>query len=249
VLSAGGPLTHDLKITGAAPSASDTTYDLVAGKTRTVRDHYNQLSVDFQEPEGKKRKLRVIVRAYDDGVAFRYVLPRQPGLEAVNVRNEETRFDFPADYRCWGLNLGKFGTSHEGEFDPVQASKLREHNLYDAPLVCEGANAAFAIAEADLKDYAGLYLTGRGDGGLGVQVKLSPRLDDPVAVRGKPGADIVSSWRVIMVAPTAGKLIESNLVATLNPPTALPTQAGSSPARRPGTGGTVRWSRACPRPA
>jgi hypothetical protein len=139
VLSVGGPLTHDLKITGAAPSAGDTTYDLVAGKTRTVRDHYNQLSVDFQEPEGKKRKLRVIVRAYDDGVAFRYVLPQQPGLDAVNVRNEETRFDFPADYRCWGLNLGKFGTSHEGEFDPVQASKLREHNLYDAPWSARGS--------------------------------------------------------------------------------------------------------------
>jgi alpha-glucosidase len=55
-----------------------------------------------------------------------------------------------------------------------------------------------------------------------VQAKLSPRLDDgSIAVRGKPGADLVSPWRVIMVAPTAGKLIESNLVATLNPPTAL----------------------------
>ncbi|KQY31064.1 alpha-glucosidase [Caulobacter sp. Root487D2Y] len=223
-LSAGGSLSHGLKITGVVPSTNDTTYDLVAGKTRTVRDHYNQLSVDFQEPDGGKRRLRVIVRAYDDGVAFRYVLPQQAGRETVDIRNEETRFDFPADYRCWGLNLGKFGTSHEGEFDPVQASKLREHNLYDAPLVCEGEDggAAFAIAEADLKDYAGLYLTGRGDGGLGVQVKLSPRLDEPrIAVRGKPGADIVSSWRVVMVAPTAGKLIESSLVATLNPPTAL----------------------------
>jgi len=222
VLSVGGSLSHGLKITGAVPSAGDATYDLVAGKTRTVRDHYNQLSVDFQEPDDRKRRLRVIVRAYDDGVAFRYVLPRQPGLDAVNIRNEETRFDFPADYRCWGLNLGKFGTSHEGEYDPVQASKIREQNLYDAPLVCETANAAFAITEADLKDYAGLYLTGRGDGGLGVQAKLSPRLDEPsIAVRGKPGADIVSSWRAVMVAPTAGKLIESNLVTSLNPPTAL----------------------------
>ncbi|MEJ2814923.1 glycoside hydrolase family 97 protein [Caulobacter sp. CCG-8] len=219
VLSAGGSLSHGLKIAGAAPSSGDATYDLVAGKTRTVRDRYNQLDVDFQEPEGGKRRLRVVVRAYDGGVAFRYVLPRQPGLDAVNIRNEETRFDFPADYRCWGLNLGKFGTSHEGEFDPVQASKLREHNLYDAPLVCEGANAAFAIAEADLKDYAGLYLTGRGDGGLGVQAKLSPRLDDPtVAVRTRIGADVVSPWRVVMVAPKAGQLIESNLVTTLSAP-------------------------------
>ncbi len=58
------------------------------------------------------------------------------------------------------------------------------------------------IAEADLKDYAGLYLTGRGDGGLGVQAKLSPRLDDPtVAVRTRIGADVVSPWRIVMVAP------------------------------------------------
>lgn len=222
VLNAGGSLSHGLKITGAAPTTSDATYDLVAGKARTVRDHYNQLSVDFQEPEGRKRRLRVVVRAYDDGVAFRYVLPQQPGLDAVNIRNEETRFDFPADYRCWGLNLGKFGTSHEGEFDPVQASKLREHNLYDAPLVCEGANAAFAISEADLKDYAGLYLTGRGDGGLGVQVKLSPRLDDPtVAVRTRIGADVVSPWRLVMVAPKAGQLIENTLPTTLSAPSKL----------------------------
>lgn len=214
-------LSHDLKITGASQAANDTTYDLVAGKARTVRDHYNQLSVDFQEPEGKKRSLRVILRAYDDGVAFRYVLPGRAG-EAAAVRDEETRFDFTADQACWGLNLGRFGTSHEGEYDPLPASQLRAAALFEAPVVCQSKAGAFAIAEADLKDYAGLYLTGRGDGGLGLQAKLSPRLDDgSVAVRGKPGADIVSSWRVIMVAPTAGKLIESNLVATLNPPTAL----------------------------
>ena len=218
----GGSLSHGLKITGASPATSDTTYDLVAGKARTIRDHYNQLSVDFQEPEGQKRQLRVVVRAYDDGAAFRYVLPKQAGLDAVSIRNEETRFDFPADYRCWGLNLGKFGTSHEGEFDPVQASKIREHNLYEAPLVCQGANAAFALAEADLKDYAGLYLTGRGDGGLGVQAKLSPRRDDPqVAVRTRAGAEVVSPWRVVMVAPTAGKLIENTLLTTLSTPSKL----------------------------
>lgn len=222
VLSAGGSLTHGLKITGAATASGDTTYDLVVGKAKTVRDHYNQLSVDFQEPGGLRRQLRVIVRAYDQGVAFRYVLPRQPGLDAVDIRNEETRFDFPADYRCWGLNLGKFGTSHEGEFDPIQSSMFREHNLYEAPVVCETGKAAFALAEADLKDYAGLYLTGRGDGGLGMQAKLSPRLDDPtVAVRTRIGGDIVSPWRIVMVAPKAGQLIENTLPTTLSAPTKI----------------------------
>ena len=218
---ASGSLTHGLKITGSASATSDTTYDLVVGKAKTVRDHYNQLSVDFQEPQGARRHLRVIVRAYDDGVALRYVLPGQAG-ETAAIRDEETRFDFAADYSCWGLNLGRFGTSHEGEYDPFPASRLRAYALFEAPVVCQSRTAAFAIAEADLKDYAGLYLTGRGDGGLGLQAKLSLQLDDvSIAVRGKPGADVVSPWRVIMVAPTAGKLIENNLVTTLSAPTAL----------------------------
>lgn len=213
----GGSLSQGLKITGAVPATSDTTYELVVGKARTIRDHYNDLSVDFQEPQGARRKLRVIVRAYDDGVALRYVLPGQAG-ETAAIRDEETRFDFAANYDCWGLNLGRFGTSHEGEYDPLPASRLRATALFEAPVVCQSKTVAFAIAEANLKDYAGLYLTGRGDGGLGLQAKLSPRLDDAgVAVRGRPGADVISPWRVIMVAPTAGKLIENNLITTLNP--------------------------------
>jgi hypothetical protein len=78
VLATGGSAVPRPEDHRRRQAASDTTYDLVAGKARTVRDHYNQLSVDFQEPEGQKRQLRVIVRAYDDGVAFRYVLPRKP---------------------------------------------------------------------------------------------------------------------------------------------------------------------------
>jgi hypothetical protein len=61
----------------------------------------------------------------------------------------------------------------KGEFDPIQASRIREHNTYDLPLVCRTANNAFAIGEADLRDYGGLYLTGKGDGKAGC---AGPRL-------------------------------------------------------------------------
>jgi alpha-glucosidase len=223
VLDQGGRLSYGLTLTGATPTTVDQTYDLVVGKARTVRDHYNELTVDFAEPGATGRKLKVVFRAYNDGVAFRYVLPDQPALAGVSIRNEETIFDFAADYRCWALNLGKFGTSHEGEYDPVKASHFREHNLLELPVVCQtDGGTSFAIAEADLKNYAGLYLTGRGDGGLGLQGKLSPRLDDPkTAVRTRIGTDTVSSWRVVMVGDTPGDLVSSNLMTSLNPPTAL----------------------------
>jgi alpha-glucosidase len=87
------------------------------------------------------------------------VLPRQQVAGDFAIRGEETRFDFPADYRCWGFNPGRFDSSHEGEFDPVPASAIRPHHTFDAPLVCKTGNkkTTFAIAEADKRGYAGAY--------------------------------------------------------------------------------------------
>lgn len=223
VLDKGGVLSGGVKIVAAASRSVDEAYDLVVGKARTARDRYNETTVEFLETGGAQRRLKVIARAYDDGVAFRYVLPDQANLAGVAVRGEETRFDFAGDDRCWALNLGRFGTSHEGEYDPVMARGFRASALYELPVVCQTAKGAtFALAEADLRNWAGLYLTGRGDGGLGLQAQLAPRLDDPSkAVLTRIGTDTVSSWRVVMVGETPGALIASNLMTSLNPPTAL----------------------------
>jgi alpha-glucosidase len=222
VLDKGGLLSRNLKIASVSTRKVDETYELVVGKTRTVRDRYAETTVEFLEAGGLQRRLKVIARAYDDGVAFRYVLPDQPNLAGVAVRGEETKFEIAGDDRCWALNLGRFGTSHEGEYDPIPAKSFRASALYELPVVCQTKSAAYAIAEADLKTWAGLYLTGREDGGPGLQAKLSPRLDEPAeAVLTRIGTDTVSSWRVVMVGDTPGDLISSNLMTSLNPPTAL----------------------------
>ncbi|PSJ37063.1 glycoside hydrolase family 97 protein [Allosphingosinicella deserti] len=218
----GGRLSYGLAVTGSTRQTVNRRYTLTAGKARDVADQFNELSVDFREGDAGApgRTLRIVFRAYDDGAAFRYVLPVQPQTAGTDIAGEMTRFDFPRDYQCWGLNLGRYGSSHEGEFDPVRASSLREHNLYDAPFVCstgEGGTT-FALAEANLRNYAGMYLQGRGDGGVGTQVKLSPRLDDPlVAVRTRIGSETVSPWRVVMLADAPARLLQSNLITSLNP--------------------------------
>ena len=105
---------------------------------------------------------------------------------------------------------------------------LRPHHLVELPLVCAtgSGTTTFAIAEADLDRYAGLYLSGRGDGRLGVEAKLSPRLDSPnIAVR-IPRNEIaidghLTPWRVLMLGDSPGALIESNLISNLNPPTPI----------------------------
>ncbi|MES2442330.1 MAG: glycoside hydrolase family 97 protein [Pseudomonadota bacterium] len=215
-------LGYGLSIAGSEKASADAPYPIVAGKASAGRDHYNQLTVHFEESGGRKRKMDVVLRAYDDGVAFRTVIPIQPATSAAIVRYERTGFYFPEAYKCWGFNVGKFGSSHEGEFDPVDTSRTREHNLFDLPFVCETGKAAFALAEADLLDFAGMYLTGRGDGGLGLSLKLSPSLDDfRIAVHTRVGSPIVTPWRVVMLADKAGEMANSTLLTSLSTPSRI----------------------------
>lgn len=221
-LEAGGTLGRGMAVEGSARRQGEDRYDLI-GKASRVRKAYNELTVDLAEPDqpGRPgRDMKLVFRAYDDGVAFRYVVPAVPGTETLGLKAEGTQFAFPGDYRCWGLNLGRFNSSHEGEFDPIEAARFRDHNAYDAPLVCETGEGgpAFALAEADLRDYPALYLAGRGDGETGVQAKLAPRLDEPqVAARTRVGSDLTTPWRVVMIADRPGDLIESTLVTDLSP--------------------------------
>lgn len=192
-----------------AGSSGEQQYTLIAGKKRQARDDYRQIEADVG-------RLRLIVRVSDEGVAFRYSI--ESDGNSIFVADELTRFNFAHDCTCWGLDLGSFTTGHEGEFRRMRASGIGAGMLLDMPLVCEAEGAAFAIAEADLNDYAGLYLCGHGEG-AGVQARLSPLPDEPaIAVRYRPGAHLLSPWRVVMIAERPGDLIRSTLITSLNPP-------------------------------
>ena len=80
-----------------------------------------------------------------------------------------------------------------------------------------------------------------------VQADLSPHedaagnIDPSYAV--ETATPFASPWRVLMIADEPGKLIESNIVLNLNPPSKIADTSGSRRANRRGTGG-----RATPRP-
>ncbi len=216
---------YSFEVASSETRSVDEVHPLIATKESSTRDRFNELALSLVERGEPRRKLNLIFRAYDDGVAFRYVIPKQKNFEALLLRAEETHFAFPADYECYGLNIGRTDTSHEGEFDPIRARLIREHNFYTTPLTCKTASgaSAFALAEADLREWSGTYFSGLGSGDIGVYTRLSRRHDDPrLAVRRHmTDGGIQSPWRVVMLGDTAGELIESTLIGNLNPPTAL----------------------------
>ncbi|MFP5391885.1 MAG: glycoside hydrolase family 97 protein [Gammaproteobacteria bacterium] len=226
-----GQLGAGARLTGATSASARQSWQIVAGKAASAPDHYNQSELAFTSA-GKGIQFSVIVRAYDDGVALRYRLPQQAGLAQASVMSEATEFHFPRDYACWGANMGRFDTSFEAEYDPIQASRIRNFHNFMAPLVCKTGQGAttFAIAESDVKGYPGFFLSGRGDAGLGVMVNLPPRFDNDRHYRNRKTVTAKidlsrgafdSPWRVVMLGETPGALAASSLIPTLAAPSRI----------------------------
>ena len=224
-----GALGPGARLTGQADTTVDDSYAIVVGKASRARDHYRQADLTFA---AGKLTFHLLVRAYDQGVALRYVVPQQQGVTALKVKAEDTQFNFAADYDCWGANMGRFDTSFEAEYDPVKASRIRNFHNYMAPLVCKTGNGqtTFAIAESDVKDYPGFFLSGRGDAGLGVMVTLPPRFDNDRDFRSRKtvsatvqfkGDGFKTPWRVVMLGDAPGDLAASALIPTLAAPSRI----------------------------
>jgi alpha-glucosidase len=200
------------------PGSADETYTIPVGKTKQVRNHYNSLIADFSSDSGAK--LSVEIRAFDDGVAFRYVVPQQPSLTNVHITRERTQFRYSKDATLYPLVVTGFQSSYEDDYQMRTVSGLHKDWLVALPLLADvPGNGWIAITEANIDNYAGMYL--RSDKPLfTLKAELSPNLNVPgVAV--ETTTPFKTPWRVLMIGDTPGRLIESNILLNLNPPSQI----------------------------
>jgi len=217
-----GPGMHN---TGEQPETADDTYSIPVGKTREVRNHYNGVRADFQDATG--RKMSIEVRAFDDGVAFRYLVPEQPAIGKVRIAHELTEFTFAKDASAYPLILDGYQSSWEDEYQLRNVSGLHTDWLIGLPYLANQPGVGWvAITEADIEHYSGMYLRkAEGFASRTVHADLSPHED--AAGNIDPGYAVetttpfTSPWRVLMIADQPSKLIESNIVLNLNPPSQI----------------------------
>ena len=142
-----------------------------------IRNHYNAVTVQTVETAAHGRRLVIEARAYDDGVAFRYVVPEQPNLKELRILNESTQFNFTKDAVIWPLILRGFQTSSEGDYPEMPMANLRPDNLVYLPLLLHLPGVAWVgLTEADIDDYPSLFVTSAGIRSLAA--RLSPRVED-----------------------------------------------------------------------
>ncbi|MCF7801345.1 MAG: glycoside hydrolase family 97 N-terminal domain-containing protein, partial [Candidatus Marinimicrobia bacterium] len=75
------PLLEDFQISNVRKRSVDETWTPVWGQTDTVRNHFTELVVELEESGEPFRRMSLEFRVYNDGAAFRYILPDQPGVE------------------------------------------------------------------------------------------------------------------------------------------------------------------------
>lgn len=223
------PLGNRVRIVNAVPSSADETYRMVTGKTSVVRNRYNAVRVDLEETAGLGRRMSIEARAYDDAVAFRYAIPEQNALRQFRLTKEATEFRIAKDAVTYAMVLPNFRSMYESEFVKLPISAFSNQGgvaskvLIGLPLLMEVPGVAWmAIVEADLEGYSSMYLTNPSGSWTGhwFESVLSPAEEDPeVIVKGTLPRH--SAWRVLMVGDEPGRLIESNVLTSLNPESAI----------------------------
>jgi len=216
------PLDRDLEIIGTDLHSSREKWTNHFGTRSDVPDHYNQVRVSLHETQAPGRKVDVIFRAYDEGVAFRYFLPLQSGLEKFSLMAENTGFYFAHDASAFALNKGRFNTDNEGEYLRTNLNLIKPASIINLPLLVQIPGGPWVgLLEADLTDYAGMYVGGVPGFANALVSKLSPGPDrmDQVVTGSTPKA---TPWRVLLLNNRPGGLIESNyLILDLSQPSAI----------------------------
>ncbi len=214
-------------ITRAARANHDGQWENRFGNNRIVRDRWRELHLTLEERSTPARTFGLIVRAYDDGIAFRYDLPAGSGLGNFVLTNELTEFRFSDDYRCWagGESVSAETRYPETRLSAVSSGRQGRPFRSVLPLLVETPAGYLAVAESDLLDWTGMSISGTGS--AAVKVILDARKDGNGLVAAT--APRVSPWRVLMFGPTAAALAGSDLIANLATPNRLQDTAWIKP--------------------
>ena len=207
------PFSEGFKITHTQKNTQNTQWQQPWGERQTVTDNHNEVAVTFKKPQGGV--FTVKFRAFNNGVGFRYEIPKQPGFENIEITKELTEFaiaDSQSATAWWIPARGWNRYEYVYNTTPVN----------DAPLVHtpftfknkEGVHVS--IHEAALVDYAGMTLNQRRPGVF--QADLTP-WSDGIAVK-KQGA-FNTPWRTIQIGSKAVDLINSDIILNLNEPNKL----------------------------
>jgi alpha-glucosidase len=224
VFNMAPPLGKDMEVIKTTTHEFDETWTPVLKRSDYIRNHYHELILEIKEKKFPRRTMNLVFRAYNDGIAFRTEFMGNGNEHAYVMTDELVSFNFLEDHTCWAADYKGYRTHQESEFLKTKLSEITDEMVIGLPMTLRIDEECYvAITEANITDYAGMYLKHDDSyGKFSVRSQLSPRNGqnengDKVAFRFPKK----TPWRVIMVGASPGALIESEIVMNLNDPCAI----------------------------
>ena len=201
-IKAGFEWRDGLKLGEVAQTSCDTVWHPIYGERNTIRDRYNAYTVTLHPTKNPRNRLQLEVRAYEEGVAFRY---RFPGGQYLKITDEYTQFVMPEGTQAY------FTPRAQASYTLMPLENWPGES--DRPLLLTLPDGRFAcLAEAAVVDY------------VRTKFMVQERNTILTAMYG-PVEDIApyhTPWRVVMCGNQAGEILQHNdLILNLNPPCAI----------------------------
>ena len=194
------------------------------GEEEIIINNYNELMISLSNTV---YKMNIFFRLFNDGVAFKYVIPKQNELNSYDIIDEMTEFNLSSkDSALWipAFSYRRYeflyANSSVDNISKKYYSKNVEDISYDSlgidaahtPLTIKKDNDLYiSIHEANLVDYSSMTLKPKGNGKL--EVELYP-WSDGIKVKSTNG--INSPWRTVQIANNSSELLDSNIILNLN---------------------------------
>jgi alpha-glucosidase len=213
------PLRDGLRVTGTATGFADTTWTQVWGEVARVRDHHHELRVSVEEAAAPSRRFDFVVRAFDDGIGFRYEVPDQPALTDFEITDELTEFTLADDAKAWWIPSDRARLDRSEMLYSSSPVSLLDSVQTPLTMGTRDLRTYMVIHEAHLEDYARMNLAGRRHMEDRVLVAALAPMADGVKVRGR--TPFATPWRTIQVADRPEDLVPAVLGLNLNPPNQL----------------------------
>jgi len=187
-------------------------YTVMHGKRSQCGNSANETVISF-ENAGKAR-LNLIIRAYNDGVAFRYEFPEKEG--SFVIKDELTAYPIPSKTKRW---MEKWDLANEGPYSLIKDESVQQ--TWSVPaLFNTDSTCWYLIHEADLnRTYCGTKLSNVAD-----KSRFKLTFPDPGDGKGESQPTITlpwkSPWRVIVMGSLTD-IVESTLIDDVSTPSVI----------------------------
>lgn len=224
-------LDADFTVANSTNATVNETWKPVLGEQANIVNHYNQLTVALNQSK-TGRKLNIVFKVYDEGVAFRYEFPKQDKLNYFIISDEVSEFNLTGNHKVFWLP-GDFDSQeyvyNETKLAEVDTEKLNLNNgiavksiggkyMVQTPLMMKTANNLYVnIFEAAVVNYPVMHLDVNTKT-FALTSHLAPgALGDKAYLQ----APCTTPWRTIMVSDDARDIVGSKMILNLNEPCKL----------------------------